>query len=76
MQGGLIFALADEAIAHAMISKSSPDEIFTTVELKSNFLTGVSSGELTATLFYQNLLYARRINANYGLYPLGYWDIM
>jgi acyl-CoA thioesterase len=49
MQGGLIVALADEAIAHAMMSQLAPDEGLTTVELKSNFLASVSSGELTAT---------------------------
>jgi acyl-CoA thioesterase len=49
MQGGLIVALADEAIAHAMMSKLGQDEGLTTVELKSNFLAGVSSGVLTAT---------------------------
>jgi acyl-CoA thioesterase len=49
MQGGLIVALADEAIAHAMMSILAPDEGLTTVELKSNFLAGVSSGELIAT---------------------------
>jgi acyl-CoA thioesterase len=49
MQGGLIVALADEAIAHAMMSQLAPDEGLTTVELKSNFLAGVSSGELIAT---------------------------
>jgi acyl-CoA thioesterase len=49
MQGGLIVALADEAIAHAMMSQLLPNEGLTTVELKSNFLAGVSSGELIAT---------------------------
>jgi uncharacterized protein (TIGR00369 family) len=49
MQGGLIVALADEAIAHGMMSQLSSDEGLTTVELKSNFLAGVSSGELIAT---------------------------
>jgi uncharacterized protein (TIGR00369 family) len=48
MQGGLIVALADEAIAHAMMTQLSPDEGLTTIELKSNFLAGVDSGELTA----------------------------
>lgn len=48
MQGGLIVALADEAIAHAMMSQLSPEEGLTTIELKSNFLAGVSKGELTA----------------------------
>jgi acyl-CoA thioesterase len=49
MQGGLIVALADETIAHAMMTQLSPDEGLTTVELKSNFLAGVSDGELIAT---------------------------
>ena len=48
MQGGLIVALADEAIAHAMMSQLLPEEGLTTIELQSNFLAGVSSGELTA----------------------------
>jgi acyl-CoA thioesterase len=49
MQGGLIVAMADEAIAHAMMTQLSPDEGLTTIELKSNFLAGVQSGELIAT---------------------------
>lgn len=49
MQGGLIVAMADEAIAHAMMTQLSPDEGITTIELKSNFLAGVQSGELIAT---------------------------
>lgn len=49
MQGGLIVALADEAIAHAMMTKLSPEEGLTTIELKSNFLAGVSEGDLIAT---------------------------
>ena len=48
MQGGLIVALADEAIAHAMMTQLAPDEGLTTIELKSNFLSGVSGGELIA----------------------------
>jgi acyl-CoA thioesterase len=48
MQGGLIVALADEAVAHAMMTQLLPDEGLTTIELKSNFLAGVSSGELIA----------------------------
>lgn len=48
MQGGLIVALGDEAIAHAMMTQLKPDEGLTTVELKSNFLAGVSEGELIA----------------------------
>jgi uncharacterized protein (TIGR00369 family) len=49
VQGGLIVAMADEAIAYAMITQLSPDEGLTTIELKSNFLAGVKSGELIAT---------------------------
>jgi uncharacterized protein (TIGR00369 family) len=48
MQGGLIVALGDEAIAHAMMTQLKSDEGLTTVELKSNFLAGVSEGELMA----------------------------
>jgi uncharacterized protein (TIGR00369 family) len=49
VQGGLIVALADETIAHAMMTQLNPDEALTTIELKSNFLAGVSCGNLTAT---------------------------
>jgi uncharacterized protein (TIGR00369 family) len=49
MQGGLIVALADETIAHAMMTQLASDEGLTTIELKSNFLAGVSDGELIAT---------------------------
>jgi uncharacterized protein (TIGR00369 family) len=49
MQGGLIVAMADEAIAHAMMTLLAPDEGLTTVELKSNFLSGVRQGDLIAT---------------------------
>jgi acyl-CoA thioesterase len=48
MQGGLIVAMADEAIAHAMMTQLLAGEGLTTIELKSNFLAGVSSGELIA----------------------------
>jgi uncharacterized protein (TIGR00369 family) len=40
---------ADEAIAHAVMSQLLTDEGLTTIELKSNFLAGVTSGDLTAT---------------------------
>lgn len=49
MQGGLMVALADEAIAHAMMTQLGPEEGLTTIELKSNFLAGVNTGELIAT---------------------------
>jgi len=49
MQGGLMVALADETIAHAMMTQLNPGEGLTTIELKSNFLAGVSDGDLVAT---------------------------
>ena len=57
MQGGLIVALADEAIAHAMMTQLSPEEGLTTIELKSNFLAGINNGELIAdaTVFKKGL---------------------
>ena len=48
MQGGLIVALADETIAHAMMTQLRPEEGLTTIELKSSFLAGVSDGVLVA----------------------------
>ena len=39
---------ANEAIAHAMMTMLNPDEGLTTIELKSNFLSGVDRGELVA----------------------------
>lgn len=48
MQGGLIVALADESIAHAMMTELAPDEGLTTIELKSNFLSGIAAGVLLA----------------------------
>lgn len=48
VQGGMIVALADETIAHAIMSELEENEGLTTVELKSNFLAPVSSGELIA----------------------------
>ena len=48
MQGGLIVALADEAIAHAMMTQLNPEEDLTTIELKSNFLSSVAEGKLIA----------------------------
>jgi len=48
MQGGLIVALADESIAHAIMTLLKPDEGITTVELKSNFLAAARTGDLVA----------------------------
>ena len=48
MQGGLIVALADETIAHAIMTVLKPETGITTIELKSNFLAPVRDGELIA----------------------------
>ena len=48
LQGGLIVALADETIAHAIMTVIKPGTGLTTIELKSNFLAPVRDGELTA----------------------------
>jgi len=48
LQGGLIVALADEAIAHAAMTVMEPAFGITTVELKCNFLAPVRNGELIA----------------------------
>ena len=48
LQGGLIVALADEAIAHAAMTVLEPACGITTVELKCNFLAPVRKGELIA----------------------------
>jgi uncharacterized protein (TIGR00369 family) len=48
MQGGVIVAMADEAIAHAIMTVIEPGTGITTIELKSNFLAPVREGELIA----------------------------
>lgn len=48
MQGGLIVAMADETIAHAIMSLLDPHEEIATVELKNNFIAAVKQGILTA----------------------------
>jgi len=48
VQGGLLVALADESIAHAIITLLEPHENIATVEVKSNFLSSVGTGFLTA----------------------------
>lgn len=48
MQGGIIVAMADEAISHAIMTVLKPDMGLTTIELKSNFLAPVREGELIA----------------------------
>ena len=48
MQGGVIAALADEAVAYALYSLVPAGETFNTVEMKINFLGAVKEGDVTA----------------------------
>lgn len=48
MQGGVIAALADEAVAFALYSLVADGEVFNTVEMKINFLGAVKEGDVTA----------------------------
>ncbi len=48
MQGGVIAALADEAVAFALYSLVAEGETINTVEMKINFLGAVKEGEVTA----------------------------
>ena len=49
LQGGVIAALADEAVAFALYSLVKEGEIINTVEMKINFLAAVKEGEVEAT---------------------------
>jgi acyl-CoA thioesterase len=48
VQGGLLVALADESIAHAIMTILEPHENIATIEVKNNFLSSAESGSLTA----------------------------
>ena len=48
LQGGVIAALADEAVAFALYSLVAEGETFNTVEMKINFLAAVKEGDVTA----------------------------
>ncbi len=48
LQGGVIAALADEAVAFALYSLVKEGETFNTVEMKINFLAAVQEGEVEA----------------------------
>ena len=48
LQGGVIAALADEAVAFALYSLVQEGETFNTVEMKINFLGAVKEGEVEA----------------------------
>ena len=48
LQGGLMVALADEAIAHAIVTVLDAGFTMTTVELKCNFLAHVTDSDIFA----------------------------
>ena len=48
LQGGMIAALADEAVAFALYSLVKDGEMINTVEMKINFLGAVKTGEVEA----------------------------
>ena len=48
LQGGVVAALADEAVAYALFSLARPGELLNTVEMKINFLAPVQTGEVEA----------------------------
>jgi acyl-CoA thioesterase len=48
LQGGMLSALADEAVAFALYSLVKDGETINTVEMKINFLGAVKEGEVTA----------------------------
>jgi uncharacterized protein (TIGR00369 family) len=48
LQGGVIAALADEAVAYALFSLVSEGEMISTVEMKINFLAPVQQGTVEA----------------------------
>jgi len=48
MHGGAIASLIDTAVAFAIVSASEPQDSFTTVEMKVNYLTAIREGRVTA----------------------------
>lgn len=48
LHGGIICDIADAAMAYAFVATLADDEIFTTIELKVNFLRPVFKGKLRA----------------------------
>ena len=48
LQGGVIAALADEAVAYALFSMVPEGEMINTVEMKINFLAPVQEGKIEA----------------------------
>ena len=48
MHGGAIASLIDTAVAFAIISVSQPEDRFTTVEMKVNYLSAIREGRVVA----------------------------
>jgi uncharacterized protein (TIGR00369 family) len=48
MHGGAIASLVDTAVAFAIISVSEPEDRFTTVEMKVNYLSAIREGRVIA----------------------------
>ncbi|HEX8184086.1 MAG TPA: PaaI family thioesterase [Blastocatellia bacterium] len=48
MHGGAIASLVDTAVAFAIISVSEPEDRFTTVEMKVNYLSAIREGRVVA----------------------------
>ncbi|HKG21522.1 MAG TPA: PaaI family thioesterase [Blastocatellia bacterium] len=48
LHGGAMASLIDTAVAMAIVSVSEPEDRFTTVELKINYLAAVRDGRVTA----------------------------
>lgn len=48
MHGGAIASLIDTAVAFAIVGVSEPEDRFTTVEMKVNYLSAIRAGRVTA----------------------------
>ena len=48
MHGGAIASLIDTAVAFAIVGASTPDQRFTTVEMKVNYLSAIREGRVIA----------------------------
>ena len=48
MHGGAIASLIDTAVAFAIVGASEPDDRFTTVEMKVNYLSAIREGRVIA----------------------------
>ena len=48
MHGGAIATLIDTAVAFAIVGASEPDDRFTTVEMKVNYLSAIREGRVVA----------------------------